>query len=81
MSQKELENIELLKQYKDLLDMGAISQQEYDAKKTALLNNEFSSPEIQHNTVPKPEINQETTHPKKKKRLYTPILQVIHQTI
>lgn len=69
MSQKELENIELLKQYKELLDMGAISQQEYDAKKSALLNNEFSSPEIQHNTVPKPEINQETTHPKKKKRI------------
>ena len=69
MSQKELENIKLLKEYKELLDMGAISQQEYDAKKDTLLNDKFSSSEIQNNAVKKPEITPETTHPKKRKRM------------
>ena len=33
------ENIELIKQYKELLDMGAITQEEYDKKKNKLLDN------------------------------------------
>ncbi len=34
----EKNNIELLKEYKDLLDMGVITQEEFDAKKQQLLN-------------------------------------------
>ena len=34
---EELRNIELLKSYKDLLDSGVISQEEFDAKKEELL--------------------------------------------
>lgn len=36
-SKKELDKIEVLKKYKELLDMGAISQEEYETKKQALL--------------------------------------------
>ena len=35
MAQKN--NIELIKQYKELLDMGAITQEEYEEKKKDLL--------------------------------------------
>ncbi|MBR2413360.1 MAG: DUF4234 domain-containing protein [Clostridia bacterium] len=34
----EKSNVELLKEYKDLLDTGAITQEEFDAKKQQLLN-------------------------------------------
>ena len=35
--QNALDNIELLKKYKDLLDSGVITQEEFDAKKKELL--------------------------------------------
>ena len=35
---KNNDNIENLKRYKELLDMGAITQEEYDSKKKELLN-------------------------------------------
>ena len=42
MSAKEtlikVENLQKLKAYKDLLDSGVISQEEFDKKKTELLN-------------------------------------------
>ena len=38
MTQKN--NIELIKQYKELLDMGAITQEEYEEKKKDLLSNQ-----------------------------------------
>ncbi len=37
-NEKELQNIQKLKAYKELLDSGAISQEEYDKKKSELLN-------------------------------------------
>lgn len=37
-SDKEVENLQKLKAYKDLLDSGVISQEEFDKKKTELLN-------------------------------------------
>ena len=33
----EIDNIEIIKKYKELLDMGAITQEEFDLKKTELL--------------------------------------------
>ena len=36
---KEDQNIELIKKYKELLDMGAITQEEFDQKKNSCLNN------------------------------------------
>lgn len=37
-SEQELQNIQKLKAYKELLDSGAISQEEFDKKKSELLN-------------------------------------------
>jgi hypothetical protein len=34
----EMKNLEILKKYKELLDMGAISQAEYDKKKSEILS-------------------------------------------
>lgn len=36
---KQTNNIEFIKQYKELLDMGAITQEEFDEKKKEILNN------------------------------------------
>ena len=67
MSQKEYENIKLLKQYKELLDIGAISQEEYDDKKRRLLNDEVPTMEIQHNIIKESDAVIGKKRPKKKK--------------
>lgn len=69
MNQRETENIKLLKQYKELLDMGAISQEEYDDKKHKLLNDELPSMETQHKATTKTDVPPNVKPPKKKKRM------------
>lgn len=43
-AQSEAETIELIGQYKKLLDSGALTQQEFDAKKQALLSSATHRP-------------------------------------
>lgn len=47
---QEMEKLDVLKKYKELLDMGAISQEEYEKKKSALFN-ETQTDENKENDV------------------------------
>lgn len=68
MNHREQENIKLLKQYKELLDMGAISQQEFDDKKRKLLNDEFSCTNTQYSAPTKPDISIDAKPSRKKRK-------------